>query len=1043
MTFHPLRPAFERMSRPALRVLSVLVPLALALPPAALATLQDDPVDRTVEHTVTSHDESFAVTSGEVHAQSWIRLENLGADEIHGAKFQRADRDWSTIDSILASIVRPGMSNAEKARAIWQFAREARYHWLPPSSYFTETDDPVKYFNFYGYGLCSDTSYAMARLYDRIGFPVRIWNPGMPAAHLVPEVFYDGAWHMYDGDLDAVYLMRDNETVAGVSDLIDDPDLVRRAGPKHAHLVDIYARTPRTAVFSWWYPPVPPIDLGVSLRPREQLTFYWEPRGRARVSPDDYQPPIYANAELASRLLASDADYARWLSDAQAMEVAIADSQSAFTASIANQPGTLAYQVRSAYPIIQASVALDVIAPAADDVVEIFASRGPSAVGAPTLVWSSAGQPARGRLPLTLDLTTVVSPLETDATYAFTLYARVRSPRPQTTGISGFDVLSILQAAPQSLPAIERGSTTFRYRDRSTTDTTLRVTQAWRELPNAHRPAPPVLTTSTVDAAQPFTMTWQQAVDADNDPMRQYQIKICADAACASPLSGIFDTEIWTQGPGPDGVPGTGDDWPPGPTVSWRVDQHDWFIPGRTYYWTVRAQDASLLWSDFSTPQPFTVTTSQVEPPFRYVLAEGATGAFFDTELAITNPNDQDAPVSLRFVTELGTVVSRALVVPALARRTLRLGEDPELAAATFSIEAVSQANIPLAIARTMFWGDDRSGGHSDTALREESTRWYFAEGAQGFFNTYVLVGNLRTTSANVLARFMTEQREVFERRYVVPPGSRLTIDAGSLPELMNQSFAIDLVSNAPIVAERAMYFGPGWPGGHASAGAPKPSTTWFHAEGATGSYFTTFILVGNPNDEAVALTFDFMTELGQRVRSEQMVAAHSRFTLNVADAHPALAHANVATSLTASRPVVAERVTYWPAGPATWQDATGSFGSSTTATRWAVAEGRIGGPRGYQTYVLLANGTSREAVVRLRALPAQGGPLERQVTVPPNSRFNAHLDGLFPELTGQELGVRLDVVNEVPISVEWSLYWNAGGVIWAGGASALGVPLP
>ena len=48
------------------------------------------------------------------------------------------------------------------------------------------------------------------------------------------------------------------------------------------------------------------------------------------------------------------------------------------------------------------------------------------------------------------------------------------------------------------------------------------------------------------------------------------------------------------------------------------------------------------------------------------------------------------------------------------------------------------------------------------------------------------------------------------------------------------------------------MYFGtPIFNAGHESAGAPAPSTSWFLAEGATGDFFTTFLLLANPGDTA------------------------------------------------------------------------------------------------------------------------------------------------------------------------------------------------
>ena len=79
--------------------------------------------------------------------------------------------------------------------------------------------------------------------------------------------------------------------------------------------------------------------------------------------------------------------------------------------------------------------------------------------------------------------------------------------------------------------------------------------------------------------------------------------------------------------------------------------------------------------------------------------------------------------------------------------------------------------------------------------------------------------------------------------------GTRKTLYAGDVAGLVNRSFATVIESDVPIVAERAMYFGesPFWLGGHGSAGVPEPAYHWFHAEGATGSLFDTFILLANP----------------------------------------------------------------------------------------------------------------------------------------------------------------------------------------------------
>ena len=67
------------------------------------------------------------------------------------------------------------------------------------------------------------------------------------------------------------------------------------------------------------------------------------------------------------------------------------------------------------------------------------------------------------------------------------------------------------------------------------------------------------------------------------------------------------------------------------------------------------------------------------------------------------------------------------------------------------------------------------------------------------------------------------------------------------------------------------MYFGqsPLWNAGHESAGATAPSTSWFLAEGATGPFFETFVLIANPNDAPTDVTITFLPDTGVPVTND------------------------------------------------------------------------------------------------------------------------------------------------------------------------------
>jgi len=120
------------------------------------------------------------------------------------------------------------------------------------------------------------------------------------------------------------------------------------------------------------------------------------------------------------------------------------------------------------------------------------------------------------------------------------------------------------------------------------------------------------------------------------------------------------------------------------------------------------------------------------------------------------------------------------------------------------------------------------------------------------------------------------------------------------------------------------------------------------------------------------------------------------------------------------------------------------SSGVTETGKRWGLAEGRVGGPRNFVTYILLANPNTTAAKVRVSYLRENGGaPIVKEYDVPATSRFNIDVRPDMPELDNTSFAADIEVLNGVPIAVERSLYWDARGALWAGGTNALATPLP
>jgi hypothetical protein len=420
-------------------------------------------------------------------------------------------------------------------------------------------------------------------------------------------------------------------------------------------------------------------------------------------------------------------------------------------------------------------------------------------------------------------------------------------------------------------------------------------------------------------------------------------------------------------------------------------------------------------------------------------FAEGATGTFFDTELAFANPHPIDIPVTIEFLREDGTVVPHAFTLGAERRSTLNVETVPGLEGTTTA--AVVHTPYPIMAERTMRWGATAYGAHTEKASGL-SQKWYFAEGSQGFFFTYLQLVNPHATDNPVTVRFLREGDAPVTKTFPLGPHARFTVDAGSMPELQDRAFGMEVQFTTTGLAERAMYFGldPFWKAGHGSAGVSEPAGTWFLAEGATGAFFETFVLVANPSSEPANVTMTFLPENGSLVTRTKHVPAGGRLTVNIEQEDPSLANAAVATSVRATVPVVVERAQYWPWSPDQWYEAHGSFGSSSWSGHWGLAEGRVGGPEDYRTFILLANDNREAATVTIRFLRESGQPVIKEFTVAPQSRLTIDVGFQVPEITDGAFGA--DIRSTRPITAERAMYASPGGLLWSTGTSASAVRL-
>ncbi len=428
--------------------------------------------------------------------------------------------------------------------------------------------------------------------------------------------------------------------------------------------------------------------------------------------------------------------------------------------------------------------------------------------------------------------------------------------------------------------------------------------------------------------------------------------------------------------------------------------------------------------------------------PLSYFLAEGATSSFFHTDILLANPNAVPAPIVITYLNSGGAPVTQPMTLAPTSRTTVQVNSVPGMDSAAFSTRVDSTSALPLIVERTMSWDATGYGSSGEKATDSLSKRWLFAEGSQGFFSTYVLLANTTTVPANVTLSFLTEGAGTIVKSVAVPADSRVTFDVSGSPDLVNQNFSIIVDSDVPIAAERSMYFGtPLFNGGHDAIGATAASTHWMLAEGATGNFFKTFVLMGNPNASTATATVTYLLASGGTVVKTWTIPPSGRVTVNVETEDPLLANTPVSIAVTATLPIVVERAMYWPGAPTTWYETHASGGVTDPGTHWGLAEGRVGGTQNYQTYILLGNAGAATANVTVTFLRSDGSTVVKTYAVGPTSRFNIDVGGMVPELSNESFGA--NIVSDQPIFVERSLYSDVAGVTWAAGTNATASRLP
>ncbi len=217
----------------------------------------------------------------------------------------------------------------------------------------------------------------------------------------------------------------------------------------------------------------------------------------------------------------------------------------------------------------------------------------------------------------------------------------------------------------------------------------------------------------------------------------------------------------------------------------------------------------------------------------------------------------------------------------------------------------------------------------------------------------------------------------------------------------------------------------------------PRGHYTRYLAEGATGSFFTTRVVVANPNAAPAHVLFRFLTHSGAIVRRYQTIPSNARRTIDL-QLLAGLESANVSTVVESDTEIVVDRTMRW--------DLASRFGSHAEASvpapslQWYLAEGATHGF--FDLFYLIQNPSlTTTAEVRITFLLPSGAPIVRTYDVPANTRYTLQVDAI-PGLASTDVSGVLESTNGVPIIVERAMYSSAAGTFAAGHNSA-GVTAP
>jgi len=238
------------------------------------------------------------------------------------------------------------------------------------------------------------------------------------------------------------------------------------------------------------------------------------------------------------------------------------------------------------------------------------------------------------------------------------------------------------------------------------------------------------------------------------------------------------------------------------------------------------------------------VSPGQPSAQSTWYFAEGYSGVTFQPYLTVLNPFSQPVTMTVTLYPTVGSPVSVPASLVPYGRYTLNLRG--VLPGKSFSTSVV--ASQPIVAERVEYWGDGvgsaKFGAGVKPGVSSPGKEWFFAYSSILSSNqSFVSVVNPGTETAHITATVYTGSGVLTGTLPLsVAPGQRGTYELDTLLAKAKRSpVAVHVVSDVPVIAEEAQYFG-GSPnvGSHTGTsieGRQLAATQWSFASGDTSLY--------------------------------------------------------------------------------------------------------------------------------------------------------------------------------------------------------------